>query len=89
MRYRTAELSAIVDDDDRIDSVVDAHSILASYNYLCEQQHGLSDPPVIIVGTSSVLMDFGLAHHLLARIAVRYRLRGLSMLKALCSLKWF
>jgi hypothetical protein len=41
-----------LDDDDRIDSVVDAHSILASYNYLCEQQHGLSDPPVIIVGTS-------------------------------------
>jgi 2,4'-dihydroxyacetophenone dioxygenase len=43
-----------LDDDDRIDSVVDAHSILASYTYLCEQQRGLSDPPVIVVGTSPI-----------------------------------
>ena len=41
-----------LDDADQVDSVVDAHTILLSYNYLCAQQHGVNDPPVIVVGTS-------------------------------------
>ncbi len=33
-----------------VESVTDAHSVLADYRALCEQQHGLGDPPVVVFG---------------------------------------
>lgn len=40
-----------LDDDDSVTGITDAHSVLASYRGLCEQQHGLVDAPVIVIGT--------------------------------------
>lgn len=42
-----------LDDADRIDSVVDAHTILRDYLALCADQHGLDDPPVIVLNTAA------------------------------------
>ncbi|MEZ5225534.1 MAG: 2,4'-dihydroxyacetophenone dioxygenase family protein [Acidimicrobiales bacterium] len=39
-----------LDDDDNVISVTDAHSVLHSYRRLCEEQYGLVDAPVIVVG---------------------------------------
>lgn len=33
-----------------VESVTDAHSVLASYRALCAEQHGLADPPVVVLG---------------------------------------
>lgn len=41
-----------LDDADQIDSVVDAQTILRDYTYLCADQLGVTDPPVIIGGTT-------------------------------------
>ena len=36
--------------DGSIESVLDAPAILDAYRALCEAQHGLGDPPVVVVG---------------------------------------
>ena len=38
-----------LDADGNVELVIDAHSILFFYRMLCEDQHGITDPPVIIV----------------------------------------
>jgi len=38
-----------LDDDDNIYDVTDAHSVLDGYRRLCAEQHGLTDPPVIVM----------------------------------------
>jgi len=37
-------------DDDSVEMVIDAHGILPYYMALNEAEHGISDPPVIVVG---------------------------------------
>lgn len=39
-----------LDAGDRIELVINAHTILAYYRMICAQDHGLDDPPVIVVG---------------------------------------
>lgn len=38
-----------LDADGNVEVVIDAHTILALYRAFCEQQHGISDPPVIVI----------------------------------------
>ena len=38
-----------MDADGNIVSVSDAHSTLARYRKLCAEQHGLADPPVVVI----------------------------------------
>lgn len=35
--------------DGNVDLVIDAHAILPFYKMMCEAQHGISDPPVIVI----------------------------------------
>jgi 2,4'-dihydroxyacetophenone dioxygenase len=42
-----------LDEADDVDSVVDAHTILRDYVALCADQHGITDPPVIVVNTAA------------------------------------
>jgi 2,4'-dihydroxyacetophenone dioxygenase len=35
--------------DDQIEMVVDAHTILPFYRLMCAEQHGIDDPPVIVI----------------------------------------
>ena len=39
-----------LDDAGEVVSVTDAHSVLRVYRYLCAQQHGVDDPPVVVHG---------------------------------------
>ena len=39
-----------LDADGNVVFVIDAHGILALYRAMCEQQHGMSDPPVVVLG---------------------------------------
>lgn len=38
-----------LDEDGRVELVIDAHLVLRVYRKLCEAQHGLSDPPVYVI----------------------------------------
>jgi 2,4'-dihydroxyacetophenone dioxygenase len=38
-----------LDADGRVETVIDAAAIFSYYRYLCAQQHGLSEPPVVVV----------------------------------------
>jgi 2,4'-dihydroxyacetophenone dioxygenase len=38
-----------LDADGNVETVIDAHTILLFYRAFCEQQHGITDPPVIIL----------------------------------------
>jgi 2,4'-dihydroxyacetophenone dioxygenase len=38
-----------LDDEGNVASVLDAHSLLPAYRALCAAQHGLDDPPVVVV----------------------------------------
>ncbi|HUW02711.1 MAG TPA: 2,4'-dihydroxyacetophenone dioxygenase family protein [Acidimicrobiales bacterium] len=35
--------------DGNVEMVIDAHLILTFYNAFCEEQHGLTDPPVVVI----------------------------------------
>ncbi len=37
-------------DDDSVEMVIDAQTVLDFYRALCEAEHGLADPPVIVLG---------------------------------------
>jgi len=37
-------------EDDSVELVIDAHGILPFYRAMCEAEHGISDPPVIVIG---------------------------------------
>ncbi len=37
-------------DDDSVELVIDAHAVLAFYQALCADEHGITDPPVIVIG---------------------------------------
>jgi quercetin dioxygenase-like cupin family protein len=39
-----------MDEAGNITSVIDAHNVLTYYRYLCKEQHGLTDPPVVVIG---------------------------------------
>jgi hypothetical protein len=39
-----------LDDAGNVTSVIDAHNVLTYYRYLCKKDHGLADPPVIVLG---------------------------------------
>ena len=39
-----------LDDAGNITSVVDAHNVLSYYRYRCAQDHGMDNPPVIVLG---------------------------------------
>lgn len=38
-----------LDKDGNVELVVDAHSLLPFYRLMCKEQHGIEDPPVIVV----------------------------------------
>lgn len=38
-----------LDDAGNVESITDAHTVLASYRALCAQQHGVTDPPVVVL----------------------------------------
>jgi 2,4'-dihydroxyacetophenone dioxygenase len=38
-----------LDDDGEVDFVIDAHLVLSFYRQACLEQHGLADPPVVVV----------------------------------------
>jgi quercetin dioxygenase-like cupin family protein len=40
-----------LDKDGNVELVIDAHTIYAFYNALCAQQHGVSDPPVVVINS--------------------------------------
>jgi hypothetical protein len=35
--------------DGTVDLVIDAGSVLAAYRALCEAEHGISEPPVVVI----------------------------------------
>lgn len=35
--------------DGQVEYVIDAHSILVAYRAFCEAQHGITDPPVVVI----------------------------------------
>lgn len=37
-------------EDDSVEMVIDAHTVLDFYRAMCEAEHGLADPPVIVLG---------------------------------------
>ena len=37
-------------DDDSVEMVIDAQTVLDFYRAMCEAEHGLADPPVIVLG---------------------------------------
>lgn len=41
-----------LDANGQVELVIDAHGILPYYKILCEQQHGIADPPVVVVQSS-------------------------------------
>jgi hypothetical protein len=38
-----------LDADGRVETVIDAGSVLSYYRYLCARQHGLAEPPVVVI----------------------------------------
>ena len=38
-----------LDDDGRVETVIDAHAVLEFYRAVCADQHGVGDPPVVVV----------------------------------------
>lgn len=38
-----------LDADGRVEVVIDATAVFSYYRYLCEQQHALADPPVVVI----------------------------------------
>ncbi len=42
-----------LDANGQVDLVIDAHGILEYYRLLCEAEHGISDPPVVVIQASS------------------------------------
>ena len=36
--------------DGSVELVIDAHAILPFYRAACAEQHGISDPPVVVIG---------------------------------------
>lgn len=40
-----------LDGDGGVELVIDAHGILAFYRDMCAQQHGIDDPPVVVIQT--------------------------------------
>jgi len=39
-----------LDDDGDVEVVIDAATVLAGYRKLCASEHGVSDPPVVVIG---------------------------------------
>jgi quercetin dioxygenase-like cupin family protein len=39
-----------LDADGNVELVIDAHGILPFYRALCAEQHGVADPPVVVIG---------------------------------------
>lgn len=39
-----------LDAEGNVASVLDAHTLLPYYRYMCKQQHGVDDPPVVVLG---------------------------------------
>jgi 2,4'-dihydroxyacetophenone dioxygenase len=39
-----------LDENGNVVFVVDAHSLLPYYRYMCAQQHGVENPPVVVIG---------------------------------------
>jgi len=39
-----------IDAEGNVEVVIDAASVLAGYRKLCASQHGMSDPPVVVIG---------------------------------------
>ncbi len=40
-----------LDEDGNVESIIDAHGLLPVYRAMCADQHGVSDPPVIVLGS--------------------------------------
>ena len=38
--------------DGQVEMVIDAHAILAIYRAFCAEQHGVTDPPVVVIDTA-------------------------------------
>jgi hypothetical protein len=36
--------------DGSVELVIDAHGILPFYRAMCADQHGIADPPVVVIG---------------------------------------
>ena len=41
-----------LDADGQVETVLDAHTVLEFYRALCADQHGIADPPVVVVQSS-------------------------------------
>ncbi len=41
-----------LDENGQVEMVIDAHAILEFYRALCADQHGMADPPVVVVQSS-------------------------------------
>jgi hypothetical protein len=39
-----------LDGDGKVEIVIDAHLILPFYRAMCAEQHGIDDPPVVVIG---------------------------------------
>lgn len=39
-----------LDADGNVELVIDAHGILPFYRAICAEQHGMADPPVVVIG---------------------------------------
>ena len=40
-----------LDADGRVETVIDAHGMLEFYRALCADQHGITDPPVVVISS--------------------------------------
>jgi hypothetical protein len=40
-----------LDADGNVEMVIDAHGILPFYRAACAEQHGMADPPVVVIGS--------------------------------------
>jgi 2,4'-dihydroxyacetophenone dioxygenase len=38
-----------LDAEGRVETVIDAAAVLSYYRHMCEKQHGLTDPPVVVI----------------------------------------
>jgi quercetin dioxygenase-like cupin family protein len=39
-----------LDAQGQVEMVIDAHMVYGFYKMMCEQEHGIADPPVIVIG---------------------------------------
>jgi len=39
-----------LDESGNVVTVTDAHAVLSYYRYFCEKQHGIANPPVVVIG---------------------------------------